>query len=236
MARTTALVVAGGAGERLGVGEPKAFVPLAGRPLLLHCLATLAASGVVDDLVLVVGREWAERADRLVTGAALGLPFAVCEGGATRQASVSNGLAACPRDSRVVVVHDAARPLVSGRLVRRTLAALEPPWDAVAPGVPVTDTVKLVDPTRGAVLRTVDRRGMVAVQTPQVFPRSTLERVHARIAVAADAATDDLALVERAGGRVHVVDGERRNLKITYAEDLALAEAILSGERAAGRA
>jgi 2-C-methyl-D-erythritol 4-phosphate cytidylyltransferase len=111
--------------------------------------------------------------------------------------------------------------------IDRIVGALTEPWDAVAPGLPVVDTLKLVEPTRHAVLRTVDRTGLWAVQTPQVFRRSALERVHARVATSADAATDDLALVERAGGRVRLVEGERRNLKVTYPEDLRLAATVL---------
>lgn len=230
MELATAVVVAAGSGERLGVGLPKGFVDLAGEPLLLRSLRLFV--GVADAVVCVVGAEHLDRAARLVDGA--GLPgVRLVAGGATRQDSVSAGLSACPRSTRVVAVHDAARPLASQGLVRRTLAALQPPWDAVAPGLPLVDTVKLVEPQAGKVLRTVDRRGMWGVQTPQVFPRAVLERVHARVASAADAATDDLALVERAGGRVRLIAGERRNLKITYAEDLAIAEALVAAEPSA---
>lgn len=227
MPDTSAVVVAAGSGERLGVGIPKGFVELAGEPLLLRCVRLL--SRVVDTVVCVVGGEHLERAERLLDAAGV-TGVRLTAGGDTRQDSVSAGLSACPPAARVVAVHDAARPLVTEGLVQRTLAALQPPWDAVAPGLPLVDTVKAVDP-QGKVLRTVDRRGMWAVQTPQVFPRAVLERVHARIASDADAATDDLALVERAGGRVRLVLGERRNLKITYPEDLAIAEALLSAER-----
>lgn len=226
--RTTGIVVAAGSGERLGVGVPKGFVEFAGEPLLLRSLRVLAAA--CDDVVCVVGAEHLERASRIADAAGLGAVMVVA-GGATRQDSVSAGLSACSPATRVVAVHDAARPLLTETLARRTIAALEPPWDAVAPGLPLVDTVKLVH--QGKVLRTVDRRGMWGVQTPQVFPRAVLERVHARVASDADAATDDLALVERAGGRVRLVGGDRRNFKITYAEDLRVAEALVrAGEGA----
>lgn len=219
---TAAVIVAAGRGERLGAGLPKAFVSLAGQPMVAHAVDAFVAAGTVDHVVVVVPPDHVERTRHL-----LGDRVTVCTGGATRQESVSSGLAGCPSDVRVVAVHDAARPLVTAALVDRTVAALESPWDAVAPGLPVVDTVKIVD-ARQAVLRTVDRNGMWIVQTPQVSSRATLERVHARIASAADAATDDLSLVERAGGRVRLIAGERRNLKITHAEDLALAERFLT--------
>jgi 2-C-methyl-D-erythritol 4-phosphate cytidylyltransferase len=123
-------------------------------------------------------------------------------------------------------VHDAARPLVSPALVDRTIAALVDPWAAVAPGLPVVDTLKVVDAARERVVSTADRRNLWAVQTPQVFAHATLTRVHARIV--AGEVTDDLVLVEAAGGRVRVIPGERRNFKVTYPEDLAMAEALLA--------
>lgn len=216
-----AVIVGAGAGERLGAGTPKAFVELAGRPMIAHAVTAFVAAASVDRIVVVVPPE---RTDATFDVAA---DVAVVAGGTSRQESVSAGLDACADDVRVVAVHDAARPLISPRLIDRTIAALEPPWDAVAPGVTVIDTLKVVDSARQAVLRTVDREGLWSVQTPQVCSRATLERVHARVLSSDDVATDDLSLVERAGGRVRLVPGERRNFKITHPEDLALAERLL---------
>jgi 2-C-methyl-D-erythritol 4-phosphate cytidylyltransferase len=221
--RTAAVVVAAGSGERLGAG-PKAFVDLCGEPLLVH--AVRAFAGLTDDVVVVVAPGDVDRAEALLDRA--GLPVtAVCAGGATRQESVARGLDDCPPRTGTVAVHDAARPLVSRPLIRRTLGGLVEPWAAVAPGLPVVDTLKLVDEER--VIMTVDRRDLWAVQTPQAFDRAVLQRVHDRLD--ARDATDDLALVEAAGGRVRVVAGERRNFKITYPEDIAMAEALLAGKR-----
>ena len=229
----TAIVVAAGAGERLGAGRPKAYVRVAGEPLLLWSLRAFAQCRSVDRVVVVLPPEDTQDAPSLVRRAGFAeAQVAFCSGGTTRQASVSRGLEAC-RGVGVVAVHDAARPLVTVELIDRTVDALTPPWDGVAPGVPVDDTLKLVDETRQAVLRTVDRRGLWQVQTPQVFGRITLERVHARVASAADAATDDLSLVERAGGRVRLIRGDRRNFKVTMPADLALAEQLLAAGAAA---
>lgn len=227
-ARAVGLVVAAGDGQRLAAGVPKAFVELAGAPLLVHAARALASSGAVDGLVVVVAAGEEARAQRVL--AAAGVPARrVCAGGSSRQASVARGLAHLDPADTVVAVHDAARPLATPALVARVVAALVPPVVAVAPGLGLTDTVKLVDRDGARVLRTLDRGELRAVQTPQVFARATLERAHA----GADAtATDDLALVEAAGGEVRLVEGERRNLKITYPEDLVFAEAVLAeGER-----
>jgi 2-C-methyl-D-erythritol 4-phosphate cytidylyltransferase len=116
--------------------------------------------------------------------------------------------------------------LVTPALVARTVQALTEPWAAVAPALPVVDTLKLAD-TEGRVVRTVERRGLWAVQTPQVFPRDVLVRAHARVDQA-EGATDDLVLVERAGGRVRLIEGERLNLKVTYPDDLELVAAVLA--------
>jgi len=223
--------VAAGTGERLGRGTAKAFVELAAEPLLVHAARALLASARIDDLVVVAASADCARAAELL--ALAGLPGAtVCAGGATRQDSVGLGLAACPPGTEVVAVHDAARPLVTPALVDRTVAALAEPWAAVAPGLPVVDTLKLTD-ARGGVVRTVDRHLLWAVQTPQVFARTTLAAAHRG---AAGGATDDLALVEAAGGRVRLVLGERRNAKVTYPEDLHLAEAVLAHDRRSGPA
>ena len=194
---------------------------MGGRPLLGHAAAAFAAADSIDRIVVVVPQGFQD-----VARSALDDDVVIVVGGATRQESVSAGLAACDPEVRLVAVHDAARPLVTPALIDRTVAALTPPWDAVAPAVPEVDTLKVVD-SRMAVLRTVDRTGVWGVQTPQVCSRATLERVHARVATPADAATDDLSLVERAGGRVRLIEGERSNFKITSAEDLAFAAALL---------
>jgi 2-C-methyl-D-erythritol 4-phosphate cytidylyltransferase len=202
------IVVAAGRGERLGGAQPKAFQQLAGRAMYLHAVDALVQAGV-DEVVVVVPPE------RLSEAIGQAVP-----GGATRAESVRAGLATC-RGARVAV-HDAARPLATADLVRRTIAALEEPWAAVAPGLPVADTLKLVDGE--AVSRTVPRAGLWAVQTPQVFWREALVTAHGD---GETDATDDLELVERTGRPVRLIRGERRNFKVTFPEDLELAEHLL---------
>jgi 2-C-methyl-D-erythritol 4-phosphate cytidylyltransferase len=208
-----AILVAAGSGERLGAGRPKAFVMLAGRPMLEWSLAALRAAGVDD---IVVALPAGERAPAGCTGVA---------GGATRSASVRAALAAA-RPGEDVVVHDAARPLVEPSLFTCTLAALEHADCAVA-AARVTDTVKEAGPD-GAVVRTLDRSRLWAIQTPQAFRRAALEQA---LDVADDvlaAATDDAWLVERAGGSVRVVESSPANLKVTTPHDLQVAALLLS--------
>jgi 2-C-methyl-D-erythritol 4-phosphate cytidylyltransferase len=184
---------------------------------------------VCGDLVVVVCRDRLPEAGALLESEAL--EAVVCAGGATRTESVAAGVRACHtfdlRGSDLVGVHDAARPLVSEGLVERVFAALANGWDAAAPGMPVVDTLKLVG-THGVVRRTIDREAVWSVQTPQAFRWAVLARAYAG---RTGSATDDLALVERAGGRVRLVQGDPFNLKITYPHDLVLAEALLAQRR-----
>jgi 2-C-methyl-D-erythritol 4-phosphate cytidylyltransferase len=208
----TALLVAAGSGERLGAGRPKAFVDLAGRPMLEWSLDALRAAGI-DDVVVALPDGM-----RAPAGCA-GVP-----GGATRSASVRNALAAAAPGADVVV-HDAARPLVTAGHFTSALAALADADCAIA-AAPMTDTVKEAGRDR-RVTATLDRSRLWAVQTPQAFRRGALERA---LAVADDVlaqATDDAWLVERAGGTVRVVESTAENFKVTTPHDLRVAELLL---------
>jgi 2-C-methyl-D-erythritol 4-phosphate cytidylyltransferase len=217
-----AVLVAAGAGERLGADRPKAFAPLGGRPLLAESLERLDGSDWIDEIVVVAPAEWEEPAILLAEEYALSKVTSVVTGGPSRAESVRIGLAEVPGDALVAVVHDAARPLVSDAIVERLLAPLSEGWDGVVPGLPVTDTVKRVE--RDRVVETLERGELVAVQTPQAFSAEALKRAYAGDLTGA---TDCASLVERAGGRVKVVPGDPRLLKVTSREDLALVESWL---------
>jgi 2-C-methyl-D-erythritol 4-phosphate cytidylyltransferase len=208
-----AILVAAGSGERLGAGRPKAFVVLAGRPMLEWSLAALRAAGVDD---VVVALPPGERAPAGCTGVA---------GGVTRSASVRAALAVA-RAGEDVVVHDAARPLVDPELFTRTVAELERADCAVA-AARVTDTIKEAGPD-GRVVTTLDRSRLWAIQTPQAFRRAALERALDVPGDVLAAATDDAWLVERAGGSVRVVESSPANLKVTTPHDLQVAALLLS--------
>ena len=217
-----ALLVAGGRGERLGSERPKAFVELAGRPLLAWSLDALRASPVIEQVVVALppGEELgpAGEPDDVVAAT----------GGEARSESVRNALFAAAA-SDVVLVHDAARPLLTPQLVGACIAALgeDGGWDAAIAASRVTDTTKRA-PDGRAVTETLDRSELWAVQTPQVFRRAALQRALDRPSEELAAATDDAMLVERDGGRVRVVEAPRENIKVTTRGDLAIAELLLA--------
>jgi 2-C-methyl-D-erythritol 4-phosphate cytidylyltransferase len=214
---TVALLLAAGSGERLGAGRPKALVELAGRSLLEWSLDALRSTDGIGEIVVA-----------LPAGVAAPGGVRAVEGGPVRSDSVRRALAAAgPGDP--VLVHDAARPLLTPALAARVLSALatDPEADAAVAAVPVTDTVKVAD-ADGVVQETLDRRRLWAIQTPQVFRRAALERALDVPAQELARATDDAWLVERRGGRVLVVDSAGENLKVTRPIDLRVAELLLA--------
>jgi 2-C-methyl-D-erythritol 4-phosphate cytidylyltransferase len=210
-----AILVAAGRGERLGLDQPKAFAKLGEDPLLAEPLRRLEESEWVDAIVIVAPPGWEEPAILLAEELGCGKVVAAVAGGETRSDSVRAGLGEVGTDALVVLVHDAARPLVTDEVVGRVLAPLSEGWDGVVPGLPVADTLKRVDGD-GAVVETVARDGLWAVQTPQAFPADVLRRAYE----GGGSATDCAALVEAGGGRVTVVEGDPHLLKVTTRADL----------------
>jgi 2-C-methyl-D-erythritol 4-phosphate cytidylyltransferase len=212
--KTWAIVVAAGSGARFG--GTKQFAHLGGATVLDRAVGVAREScdGVV--VVIAAGAPW-----QAPTG------VTATPGGATRSDSVRAGLALVPDDVDIVIVHDAARPLATRRLFNTVIEAVASGADAAVPALPVVDTLKRID-EENHVVETVPRAGLVAVQTPQAFRASVLRAAHDSEAVD----TDDAALVEAAGGKVVVVPGERRNLKLTLPDDLELAQALVEGARA----
>jgi 2-C-methyl-D-erythritol 4-phosphate cytidylyltransferase len=203
------VVVAAGSGSRFG--SPKQFAEIEGRALVDW--SVVAARSVADGVVLVVPPADAPSdthgADVIVSG------------GETRTASVRAGLEAVPDDADVIVVHDGARPLASAALFRSVVEAVRAGAPGAIPAIALADTVKRVD--HGDVVSTLDRSGLVTVQTPQAFRAELLRRAHA----AGGDATDDAALVEAQGATVRVVPGDPRNLKVTTPADLAMVRALV---------
>jgi len=220
-----AVLAAAGRGERLEAERPKAFAQLRGRPLLAESLERLEASGWIESIVVVAPPGWEEPVILLAEELGCGKVVASVAGGETRADSVRIGVGEVAADAAVIVVHDAARPLVSDEVVERVVAPLSQGWDGAVPGLAVVDTVKRVGPD-GAIVETVPRGDLVVVQTPQAFVAEVLRRALA--SESASAATDCASLVEAQGGRVQVVDGDPRLLKVTSPEDLALVESWLA--------
>jgi 2-C-methyl-D-erythritol 4-phosphate cytidylyltransferase len=210
-----AILAAAGTGERLGLDRPKAFASLDDRPLIAESLERLDGSEWIEGIVVAAPPDWEEPCILVAEEVAAGKVAETVTGGATRTESVRNALAQVPEEATVVVVHDAARPLVTDDVVERVVTAVGDGWDGAVPGLPVSDTLKRVEGE--AVTETVDRAGLVVAQTPQAFLADVLRR-----ALAGGDASDCAALVEADGGRVRFVPGDRRLLKITEPADLEL--------------
>lgn len=215
-------MAAAGAGVRLGSDRPKAFAALGGRPLLAESLERLDRSPWIDAIVVAAAPGW-EEPSILLSEELVTTKVASCvTGGATRVESVRTALADVPEEAVVVIVHDAARPLVDDSVIERVLGPLGEGFEGAVPALPLLDTVKRV--AHGVVTETLARDGLVSAQTPQAFLAPALRRAFAGDLTEA---TDCASLVERAGGRVAVVEGDRRLLKVTTLEDLALVESWL---------
>jgi 2-C-methyl-D-erythritol 4-phosphate cytidylyltransferase len=223
------ILVAAGSGVRLGAGMPKAFAPLCGESLLTHALRGAFGCPEVGHVVIVAPGSHVDQCQAEARLLADHHPVDVVPGGVDRSASVEAGLAALRDEDGIVLVHDVARCLAPPDLFTRVVRAVRAGHPAVVPGLPVTDTVKVID-ARGRVLATPDRESLRGIQTPQGFLREVLERAHA----GGGSATDDAGLVERAGGHVRVVPGDPRALKITSPLDLLVATALLQDGQHAG--
>jgi 2-C-methyl-D-erythritol 4-phosphate cytidylyltransferase len=217
------IIVAAGSGSRTGSQELKQFRWVAGKPMLLHSIQTFQARTDVAMVVCVLPREYVgdpppwifqSDADRLLLSV----------GGRERSESVANGLEDLPSECEIVVIHDAARPLVTSETIGRVIDQARRGNGAVA-ALPVVDTLKRVE-SNGKVIETVDRFGLWRAQTPQAFPRKVIERAHREAREADRIATDDAALCEQIGLPVVVVRGSERAQKITEENDFALVEAL----------
>ncbi|MFC8091980.1 2-C-methyl-D-erythritol 4-phosphate cytidylyltransferase [Streptomyces sp. NPDC057301] len=234
-ARTAVVIPAAGKGVRLGPGAPKALRALNGTPMLIHAVRAMAASRAVSLVVVVAPPDGAAEVKSLLDAHALPerTDFLVVPGGETRQESVKRGLDALPPEHDIVLVHDAARPLVPVDTVDAVIEAVRDGAQAVVPALPLADTVKEVEPAAVTgepepVVATPQRARLRAVQTPQGFDRATLLRAHETVT---DDVTDDASMVEQLGLTVVVVPGHEEAFKVTRPLDLVLAEAVLARRR-----
>ena len=212
-----AILAAAGSGERLGLDRPKAFASLNDRPLVAESLERLDSSDWIEGIVVAAPPEWEEPCILVAEEVAAGKVAETVTGGASRSESVSAALAEVPEEATVVLVHDAARPVVTNEMIERLITALGDGWDGAVPVLPIADTVKRLDGE--AVAETLARNGLVTVQTPQAFVAPVL-----RDAFAGDIADapDCASLVEARGGRIRAVEGDPRLLKVTTTTDLEL--------------
>jgi 2-C-methyl-D-erythritol 4-phosphate cytidylyltransferase len=225
--RMVAVVLGGGVGTRFGAALPKQLLTLAGKTLVEHCVGAFAEAPGIDETVLVMPSAYQEEASRIVGG-----QVSVIEGGATRSDSVRNALAYLaaryPEAETGVLLHDAARPLVTQQIIADCAAALEK-HDAIGTAVPTSDTILVV--ADGVIAGVPPRETLYRAQTPQGFRLETIVRAHALAAAdPAFAPTDDCGVVLRylPDVPVHIVQGSERNIKVTYPSDLPIAEALLA--------
>ena len=224
------VIPAAGEGARLKRATRKAFVPLAGRPLVWHALRVFQAVPSVRWIVVAVHPDDRRRMQQLAQRARLTKLSAVVAGGASRTESVARGIAALPEAARWVVVHDGARPCVTAAVVTRVIGAARR-YGAVASGLPMDITVKAVDQTHQVRL-TLDRDSLWAVHTPQAFRRDWFVEAWRRASGGGESFPDDVSLLEWAGYPVRMVPGDARNLKVTTPDDLLLAQALLGNGHA----
>jgi len=217
-----AVLAAAGKGERLGSDRPKAFARLGGRPLLAESLERLDGSDWIDQIVIAAPPGWEEPSILVAEEIVANKVHSAVTGGVTRSESVRLALEDVPEEAPVVLVHDAARPLVPEDVIERVLTGLGEGWDGAVPTLALADTIKRVEGDR--VVETLAREALVAVQTPQAFVAGVLR---AALAGNVSDATDCSSLVEARGGRVKAVPGDPRLLKVTGEDDLALVESWL---------
>lgn len=227
---TAAIVLAGGSGERFGREGGKQLVEIDGRPVLTWSISAFDAVGDVGTIVVVCPQERIEEYTKVaIAPFDFVTPIIVAPAGPTRQESAFSGLEYVPEEYRIVAMHDGARPLISPSLVEHAIANLKGNLDAdgVIVATPAVDTLKIVED--GVVAGTPDRHVFWNAQTPQIFRSGILRRAHAAALSDGFIGTDDASLIERLGGRVLVVRGNRENIKLTVPEDLFIMTSAVRG-------
>ena len=222
-----AIVLAAGAGRRIGGEVAKTYLPIAGRPLVLRTLDRMFAAKTVEQVVLVVAANEIDRCDALLGNdpQLRDRPYLLQTGGATRQQSAKRGLERIAAETDVVIIHDGARPFVSAALIDRCVESAAEKG-AVVVGLPARDTIKVIGDDR-LIRSTPARRSLWEIQTPQVFKKELIVAAHQQAERDGVEVTDDSMVVERLGKPVYVLEGERTNLKITLPEDIWLAEMMI---------
>ena len=230
--RFALLVPAAGSGIRFAGPVPKAFIELGGEPLFLHAVALGINHAACAEVIVAAPSDYVKQTKKLCDDRFGEGRVKIVVGGKVRQESVGLALAALSADVDWVLIHDAARPFADGALLDRVLNACSPDCAAVMPAIPIVDTLKQVGSGPREVVCTVDRRGLVAVQTPQALRADVARTAFARADAEGFVATDDAALVEQFRlGPVRVVDGDPRNVKITTAADLAMAADLIAASK-----
>lgn len=222
--KTQAIILTAGEGRRIHSQVPKALIQILDKPIFIHTLEVFEQSALIDNVILVVPLDKMSDFERFIKEFDIKKVTKIVAGGPTRNASVYNGLNVVDHETEIVLIHDGVRPFVSTDLIDRSLEACQQE-DAVIVGVPLKSTIKKVDENDLTVQETLNRNLLWEVQTPQVFKKDVLLKAHEK-GKGSDP-TDDASLIEEIGGRVKVVNGEYKNIKITTQDDLVIARAFL---------
>ncbi len=222
---TTAIILAAGRGERMGAKVDKAFLSLGPKPLVAYSLLAFEACSDIDAIILVVRRSRMSAARELCRMFGISKFFKVVSGGSSRQDSVRAGLSALPPESTLVAIHDSARPLVTAPLIAATLKSAREKGSGIA-ARKIVDTVKVVE-KGNVVVSTLDRSKLWAVETPQSFSAELIRRAYDAVAKAGKTVTDDSGALEFIGEKARLIEWQKPNLKVTVAEDLAVAGELL---------
>jgi len=226
--KVTAIIPAAGLGKRFGPGKDKPFQNLGGKPLIIWPLEALQAIPEISEIIPVLRTEDAENGQKIFEEYGISKIKRIAQGGKERQDSVYNGLRLIEDKQCIVLIHDGARPLVERDFIEVMIAEMlnhKGTCDGIIPGVPVKDTIKEGD--KGFVLRTLKRDALWAIQTPQIFQYEKISKAYEQAMEKKHCTTDDAAVLERYGGRIRIIMGSYRNIKITTPEDLIIAEALL---------
>ncbi|CUH97742.1 hypothetical protein P22_3886 [Propionispora sp. 2/2-37] len=221
----TVILPAAGQGKRMNHVTNKVFIPLLNRPVLIHSVLAFSVCPEVDNLVIAAARSEVAIVEKMLANVPGIKPWQVVAGGSERQYSIANALKVTPEIAEVILVHDAARPLIKPRMISRMVAAARE-FKAAGLAVPVKDTIKKVD-AETFVTETPARRDMWIMQTPQAFDAAILRKAYDQAAREGFLGTDDASLVERLGIRVKLIEGSYSNVKITTQEDIIIAEALM---------
>lgn len=230
--RTIAIVPSAGLGRRFGSDTNKPFQVLGGKPLIVWALETLESVDEIEEIIPVLRKEDVERGIEVFRSYNISKTKRIAAGGKERQDSVYNGLKLIEDKNCIVLIHDGVRPFIEKSLIQNAIRDMteslkdKKDCDGVVPGVPVKDTIKEAE--SGIIKRTIKRDSLWAIQTPQVFPYMKISTAYERSVKEAYYSTDDAALVERYGGKIKVIMGSYRNIKITTSDDLIFAEYLIS--------
>ena len=221
----TAIFPAAGSSRRMGKGTNKIFLEILGESILTRTLKTFSKSARVDFLIVVTGADEVDAVKKLLDATPNLKPYAVTIGGTERQYSIYNGLKLVPAETEIILVHDAARPLINLETIEKVIDAAEI-FDGAIAAVPEKNTIKIID-AEGFVKSTPPRAELVAVQTPQAFKKEILLQAYRQAELDKFLGTDDASLVERIGGKIKIVQSSYKNIKVTTPEDIQIAETFL---------